>query len=113
MMAASAADLGDRTRAQGWKLWWFAWRKRIGLGLSADSGCLIHSKHKLARSTIAAILERHGIEIAQMAAETGLLPQNYMRARRRSGPARLRWRSRVATLELLSCSSRSAFEPRR
>src|SRR4051794_32553731 len=32
MMAASAADLGDRTRAQGWKLWWFAWRKRIGVG---------------------------------------------------------------------------------
>jgi hypothetical protein len=31
-MAASAADLGDRARAQNWKLWWFAWRKRIGVG---------------------------------------------------------------------------------
>jgi hypothetical protein len=32
MMAASAADLGDHARAQSWKLWWFAWRKRIGVG---------------------------------------------------------------------------------
>src|SRR3954468_23908873 len=31
-MAASAADLGDLARAQNWKLWWFAWRKRIGVG---------------------------------------------------------------------------------
>ena len=32
MMAASAADPGDLARAQNWKLWWFAWRKRIGVG---------------------------------------------------------------------------------
>src|SRR3954453_4821803 len=32
MMAASDADLGDRARGQSWKLWWFAWRKRIGVG---------------------------------------------------------------------------------
>jgi hypothetical protein len=34
------------------------------LGLSAHSGRLIQLKYKLARSTIAAILERHGIELA-------------------------------------------------
>src|SRR3954469_12510954 len=32
MMAASAADPGDLARAQNWKLWWFAWRKKIGVG---------------------------------------------------------------------------------
>jgi hypothetical protein len=31
-MAARDADLGDLARAQSWKLWWFAWRKRIGVG---------------------------------------------------------------------------------
>jgi hypothetical protein len=32
MMAASDADPGDLARAQNWKLWWFAWRKRIEVG---------------------------------------------------------------------------------
>src|SRR5947199_10864067 len=32
MMAVSDAALGDLARAQNWKLWWFAWRKRIGVG---------------------------------------------------------------------------------
>jgi transposase InsO family protein len=40
-------------------------RREPGLGLSTDRGCIgSHLGHELARSTIAAILERHGIEPA-------------------------------------------------
>jgi putative transposase len=65
MMAAHIAGSRDHAHAQNWKLWWFAWRKRIGVG--AIGGFRVpypNLKHKLARSTIAAILDRHGIEPA-------------------------------------------------
>src|SRR5438309_10295245 len=64
MMAASAADLGDHARAQSWKLWWFAWRKRMGVGAIGGFRVPYPFEAQLARSTIAAILERHGIEPA-------------------------------------------------
>jgi hypothetical protein len=65
MMAVHSVDPDDRARAQSWKRWWFAWRKRIRLGaIGRIQGALSNLKYKLARSTIAAILERHGIEPA-------------------------------------------------
>jgi transposase InsO family protein len=43
--------------------WWFAWRKRTGIGATGASRVRCPG-HEIARSTIADILERHGLEPA-------------------------------------------------
>ncbi len=64
MMAAHNGGPGDPARAQSWKLWGSHGGRESELGYRRIQGALSNLKHKLARSTIAAILERHGIEPA-------------------------------------------------
>lgn len=64
MAPATAAPAAPAQRARS-RNWWFGWLRRTGVG---DTGGfrahLSNLGHKLARSTIADILERHGIEPA-------------------------------------------------
>jgi transposase InsO family protein len=58
-------ERGDLAAPERSRLWWFEWPKRTGIGgYGRMPGALSNLGHELARSTIAEILERHGIEPA-------------------------------------------------
>lgn len=56
MTAARDEPKGGRERRAHWRCWWFAWRRRIGIGATGGS--------REARGTISNILKKHGIEPA-------------------------------------------------
>ena len=64
MTEVRSADRGVRERPWIWKLGGETGRRKPGLGYRRIQGALSNLGHKIARSTIAEILDRHGIEPA-------------------------------------------------
>jgi transposase InsO family protein len=54
----------DRVPLEKSRLWWCGWRNRTEIGAIVASRGVFNLGHELGRSTIAEILERHGIEPA-------------------------------------------------
>jgi hypothetical protein len=64
-MAAATADQADRARRKSSKHWSCAWPKKTEIGaIGVSREHLSNLGHKMARSTIADILKRHGAEPA-------------------------------------------------